>query len=278
MKSNAEENRCAKAKKPLVSIVVPIYKVESYLDNCVRSLVCQTERNIEIVLVDDGSPDECPRICDKWAGLDGRIKVVHQNNQGVTRARANGVKNTSGEWILFVDGDDVVPADSVEKMLEYSVNADIIIGQVKLVGPFKWPYLIQNMDCNRDEYLFALLQHKIHGGPVAKLFKKKLFNDFVFDIPAQIRCGEDLIMNLRLAKKANSIRLIEHCVYHYIFRESSAIVNDPFVSVRYTILFNRLLVQSIDVHSMKMRLCVRNNLLFRYWDCVKSKVRRLLGK
>lgn len=259
---------------PFVSIIVPVYKVACYLDNCIQSLVDQTERNIEIVLVDDGSPDESPQICDKWANIDARIKVVHQNNQGVTKARANGVKVASGEWILFVDGDDTIPIDSVKEMLKYAWNVDIVVGQVKFTGPYKWPYSSQNKEYDRDEYVLGFLKRKIHGGPVAKLFRKKLFDEFVFDIPSKIRCGEDLIMNLRLARNAQLARMIESCVYHYMFRESSAVTKDPFVSMRYTILFNRLIMQSVKIAYLSMYFSVWGNLLNRIFECLKSKIKK----
>lgn len=261
---------------PFVSIVVPVYKVKDYLDNCIQSLVNQTERNIEVVLVDDGSPDDSPQICDKWASTDARIKVVHQNNQGVTKARANGVGIASGEWILFVDGDDVIPVDSIKEMLEFTQGVDIVVGQVEFTGPYKWPFSSQNKEYDRDEYVLDFLKRKIHGGPVAKLFRKNLFDESTFDIPAKIKCGEDLIMNLRLARNAQSARMIEGCVYHYIFRESSAVTVDPFVSIRYTLLFNRLVSQSIEITCLPMRFAVWKNLFNRIFECFKSKIKKMI--
>ncbi len=276
MKLPTDNKIIEKVLEPLVSIIVPVYKIERYLDNCVRSLVDQTEKNIEIVLVDDGSPDDCPQICDKWSCIDERIKVLHQANQGVTKARANGVNTASGNWILFVDGDDVIPNNAVECLLEFSKDVDIVVGQVKFIGPYKWPYSSQNKKYVRDEYVLAFLKRKIHGGPVAKLFKKGLFSEFVFDIPSTIKCGEDLIMNLRLAKKAQSVQMIDKSVYHYVFRASSAVTADPFASMKYTVLFNQLIIQSIEITSVRIRVCVIKNILQRCFDCLKSKTKRLL--
>lgn len=92
----------------MISIIVPIYKVEKYLDECVASLVNQTYRDLEIILVDDGSPDRCPQMCDEWAKKDNRIKVVHKKNGGLSSARNAGLKVASGEYIGFVDSDDYV--------------------------------------------------------------------------------------------------------------------------------------------------------------------------
>lgn len=104
-------------KQALVSIIVPIYKVEKYLDECVQALVGQTYGNLEIILVDDGSPDNCPAMCDSWKARDGRIKVVHKANGGLPDARNAGIRIAGGEWLLFIDSDDVVPAGFVEALV-----------------------------------------------------------------------------------------------------------------------------------------------------------------
>lgn len=107
------------SKYALVSIIVPVYKVEEYLDKCVASLVNQTYKNIEIILVDDGSPDNSGNIIDSWANKDCRIKVVHKTNGGVSSARNAGIKLATGEFIVFVDSDDVVSSRLIELLMKY---------------------------------------------------------------------------------------------------------------------------------------------------------------
>lgn len=111
----------------LVSVVLPIYNVEKYLDRCIESVVRQTYKKIEIILVDDGSPDGCPQKCDDWAKRDGRIKVVHKKNAGLGYARNTGIENASGEYICFFDSDDYIADDTIEKAYEAvkKENADI---------------------------------------------------------------------------------------------------------------------------------------------------------
>lgn len=99
----------------LVSVVLPIYNVEKYLEKCIETVVNQTYKNIEIILVDDGSPDNCPEICDRWAEKDNRIKVVHKQNAGLGMARNTGIENATGKYICFFDSDDFVAEDTVEK-------------------------------------------------------------------------------------------------------------------------------------------------------------------
>ena len=101
----------------LVSIIVPVYKAERYLDECLCSLINQTYTDLEIILVDDGSPDRCPQICDEWARKDDRVSVIHKLNAGVSAARNTGIQAATGQWILFVDADDVIPVHYVEELV-----------------------------------------------------------------------------------------------------------------------------------------------------------------
>ena len=103
-------------KEELISIIVPVYKVEKYLDFCIQSIVNQTYRNLEIILVDDGSPDNCPRICDEWAQKDQRITAIHKENGGLMSAWMAGVRESRGEYLCFVDSDDWVEQDMLISM------------------------------------------------------------------------------------------------------------------------------------------------------------------
>ena len=110
----------------LVSIIVPVYKAEKYIHQCIDSLLAQTYRNIEVILVDDGSPDNCGKICDEYAAKDYRVKVIHQQNGGVSAARNVGLANATGEWITFVDADDSVTCAYIEQL--YVNDSDWVIG------------------------------------------------------------------------------------------------------------------------------------------------------
>ena len=101
-----------------ISVIVPVYKVEKYLKRCVESIVQQTYQNIEIILVDDGSPDRCPEMCDEYARRDARIKVIHKSNGGLSDARNVGLRIATGEFILYVDSDDYIELDACERLLK----------------------------------------------------------------------------------------------------------------------------------------------------------------
>lgn len=112
----------------MVSVICPVYNVAKYLNSCIESLVNQTYRNIEIILIDDGSSDESPKICDEWDLKDKRIKVIHNTRGGVSSARNTGVKNSKGEFIFFVDADDVLELNAIEVLLKYhDKNKDTIV-------------------------------------------------------------------------------------------------------------------------------------------------------
>ena len=102
----------------MISVIVPVYNAEKYLDKCVESIVNQTYKDLEIILVDDGSPDNCPAMCDEWAKKDGRIKVIHKSNGGVSSARNVGLDSFSGEYVTFIDSDDYIESSMFHRIFE----------------------------------------------------------------------------------------------------------------------------------------------------------------
>lgn len=108
----------------MISVVVPVYKVEKYLDECIESIVGQSFQDFELILVDDGSPDRCGEICDEWAARDGRIKVVHKENGGLSEARNTGIERSTGQWLSFVDSDDLLERDMLQTLYTLAVSND----------------------------------------------------------------------------------------------------------------------------------------------------------
>ncbi len=182
---------------PQVSIIVPVYKVEPYIRRCLDSIVAQTYTDWECILVDDGSPDLSGAICDEYAAKDSRFKVIHQENQGVTRARANGVSLAVGEWVNFVDPDDLLPTSSLQNLFDAVTNETAIV-----CGEGVCQALPSNEGWSMEEFVKSILIDMLGGSPCARLYRKCYFNEFVFDIPRDIRVGEDMIMNVRYAFSA----------------------------------------------------------------------------
>jgi len=205
---------------PKVSIIVPVYNVEQYLEECLRSIFVQDFSDFECILVNDGSTDSSKLICEDYQKNDSRFVVLNQNNSGATMARFNGVKSAKGEWIMFVDSDDTLNSNSLSLLFHDSEDCDIVIGHTKLFPPvFIWPYTSKNAYYKRLGYLKKLVTNKIHGGPCARIIKKELFNDFVFDIPSAVVLGEDFIMNIRLCLNLKAVRMIDQEVYNYRYLE-----------------------------------------------------------
>lgn len=208
---------------PVFSIIVPVYKVEQYLDRCVQSLIHQTYRNIEIILVDDGSPDHSPAMCDAFARQDSRIRVIHKKNGGLSDARNAGIAAAAGEYLIFVDSDDYILTDTCEQLLPFAHGEnDIIIGDGLCEGGNKRLTHGYTPECVSGE---AYLKLALRGGSMpmaAWLYVYK--RDFLLDNQLWFKCGithedEEFTPRTFLAAK----RAIESgvCFYRYIVREDS---------------------------------------------------------
>lgn len=172
----------------LVSIIVPVYDTEAYLPACIDSLCKQTYGNIQIVLVDDGSPDDCPKICDDYAKKDPRIIVIHQKNKGVSGARNTGLQNAEGDYIMFVDSDDELYSTAVEILLDDAekYNADIISAQKKSVDENGKTISSHKEEetvvfCDDQPLLLSLNGDRNTNSSCAKLFKKSFIRGIYFE-------------------------------------------------------------------------------------------------
>ena len=132
-------NKKKKKDSSKISVIIPVYNVEEYLDKCVTSVLNQTYKNLEIILVDDGSPDNCPKMCDEWAKKDKRIKVVHKKNGGLSDARNSGIEVCTGEYIGFVDSDDYIDKQMYKELLKRieSTNSDMVMCGINCVNDGK---------------------------------------------------------------------------------------------------------------------------------------------
>lgn len=202
-----------------LSVIVPVYNIAPYVRRCIESLLCQSFSDFELLIIDDGSTDGSAAICDEYAGKEKCIRVIHQINAGVTAARRRGVEEAKGDWICFVDGDDILPQNAFCDLYGHTSDVDIVIGRIHLVD-INGRILQRNCQEERCldfvNYLKALLEHKVPLSPVGRIFRKSLFDPSILDLPPTIRRGEDYIMNVRLAIKSEKIRIIDRHVYDYI--------------------------------------------------------------
>lgn len=211
--------------KPLVSIIIPIYKVELYLKRCLDSILSQTYSNLEIILVDDGSPDRCPKICDEYAAKDKRIVVIHKNNGGLSEARNAGLDICKGDYISFVDSDDWVDEKYTEVLLNLAIkeNADITIGEnIQTSGICNKPNNISKIQIYTSKEALYHLFNQNHTAFIiscGKLYRKELFSNIQFPIG---KFHEDEFTTYILFYRSKKIIYTNSILYYY-FRHSNSI-------------------------------------------------------
>lgn len=213
----------------LISVIVPIYNVEKYLDRCVDSIINQTYKNLEIILVDDGSPDNCPKMCDDYAEKDSRIKVVHKENGGLSDARNVGMEVATGEYVSFIDSDDYISLDFYETLLETIVDNDSDIvecGVVKFYEDNNFDEYSDDLKVTNYDTLYAL-DGLINENPFKQHVWNKLYkSNIVLDIPYAVgKLNEDEFWTYQIFGKAKKVTRINKTMYYYFQRGSSIMGN-----------------------------------------------------
>lgn len=214
-------------KNPLISVIVPVYKVEAYLEKCVESVRNQTYKNLEIILVDDGSPDSCGQICDSLAKKDGRIRVLHKENGGLSSARNAGIKAATGELIGFVDSDDWIEPEMYEVLCRNLLATESDISICGMYGGF-----YKNRENEKEEELYnyktvtpheAIRMAMEFGGYVDmfawnKLYKKHIFSQICFP---EGKLYEDTYILVEILDLAKQLVCSSAPLYHYVYRGDS---------------------------------------------------------
>lgn len=209
-----------------VSIIVPVYKVEKYLPECIDSIVNQTYRNIEVILIDDGSPDKCPQICDNYALQDSRIKVVHKINGGLSDARNKGLNVCNGEYIIFVDSDDIIHKAMVERLVSTleKENAQIVeCSMVRFCNSLNPKSVSEgkvNVYNRTDALRELILDRVFHQTVWNKIYTKKVIGNNIFPVG---KCNEDEFWTYRVIANANKVASLSDTLYYYRQRENSII-------------------------------------------------------
>lgn len=250
--------------KKLISVIVPVYNVEYYLDKCISSICKQTYTNLEIILVDDGSTDSSSVLCDKWEHKDNRIKVIHKENGGLSSARNAGIEIAKGEYVGFVDSDDFVDSNMYKCLLNNAIdnNADISICSYTFVNDdgsviskeySKSPIVSGNYSNLQALSMLSKKNWQFYVTAVNKLYKRELFESIRFP---EGRLNEDQFVVHQLFYKSSLITMTSDSLYYYVQRHNSI--------MRSKITFNRL----DDVYALRERLDFywNNNLSDYYYD------------
>ena len=208
----------------MVSIIVPIYNVESYLDECIHSIVKQTYTDWECILVNDGSTDKSGEICDTWAKKDQRLNVIHQTNQGVSSARNKGIQYAKGEYITFIDSDDWIEDDYIETLTkEIAKNSSELIvsgvimnfknGDTAIYTPEH--YLSFDLNEENIRHFIELNEKYLLYSPYANLYHNKIIKGHDIKFKKDLSYGEDLLFNYQYLEHVKTITCINKSCYHY---------------------------------------------------------------
>lgn len=268
-------------QNPLVSIIVPIYKVEPYLRRCLDSIVNQTYTNLEIILVDDGSPDACPQICDEYAARDKRIVVIHKENGGLSDARNAGLDICKGEYISFVDSDDWIDKHFVELLVGciQNKNADIAIGKYKKVYNYYENNKFENKYTPQIEILSNIASvEKLFGKDEVtfviawgKIYRKTLFNGIRFPVG---KLYEDEYITYQLLYKSSRTVYLKKILYFYFQRAQSIMSLAEKNSLRLlNVRMERFLFFKKHAEKLIVEKCLRNlcwDILFAWWTFEKK--------
>ncbi len=227
--------------EPLISIIVPIYKVEQYLDECIETLVNQTYNNLEIILVDDGSPDNCPRMCDDWAKKDNRIKVIHKKNGGLSAARNTGLDIAKGEYIGFVDSDDFVDKRMYEILIDKLIKSNKKIAYCEPHLFFEDGTIKELREKGEGrlldirESLDAFFYRKMFFSVWSKLYKREVFENIRFP---EGETNEDYPILIPTVLNSNGVFDTGEILYYYRVREGS--ITDSYWKTDANILLKNL--------------------------------------
>lgn len=215
----------------MISIVIPIYNAESFIDCTIASVNNQDYKDWELILVNDGSKDDTGRIIDEIAHGEDRIHSFHQENGGEVSARRTGVLHSKGEWIMFVDADDILPSNAITSLIQYADGVDIVAGTMHvhnldnsgcIIEDYVWKN--RRTGCLSDiEFAQGIFLGEVQMAVWSKLYKRSLFDGFDWCLDRTIRQNPDLLMNIGLGARAKSVYVTNEAVcYDYIIHSGSA--------------------------------------------------------
>ena len=250
---------------PLISVILPIYKVEEYLDRCVNSILAQSYTHLEIILVDDGSPDRCPQLCDDWAKKDPRIRVVHKKNGGLSDARNAGLAVATGELISFIDSDDWVEPDFFRILYEALSQSNSDIASCEYRKAYEGQHLppvsptYQYHTLNRSEAMSSLIDNSLQQVVWNKLYKRSAIEGVLF---AKGKYHEDEFWSYQVIGRCNQVAVTNYVGLNY-FQRADSIMGETYSKKRLDAVEAKALRQEfLDLHMPTLSTKGRINLLF----------------
>lgn len=293
MMENRKREAGATQRSPLVSVIVPVYRVEAYLDRCLRSVTGQDYTDLQIILVDDGSPDASGQICDSWAERDGRIQVIHKENEGLGMARNSGIECARGKYILFVDSDDYIAPEMIGRLTQeleqsggkvcYSGFVDVDRDGNHTAGRPPEKLIYEGAEI-RDEFLAEAVgalpetsQNCFAGmSACGALYHASFFSEdgIRFQREQRVLC-EDLFFNIEICRHTKSVRIVPECFYYYCAKGDSLTKRyrpDRYeAAVRMKKLLERELLEEMN-GGPGMKARIDRNYMDNLINCMKQEI------
>ena len=257
----------------MVSIIVPVYNTEKLLPQCINSIISQSYTDFELILVDDGSQDNCPQICDDYAIRDKRIIVIHQKNSGNNAARLNGLRYASKEYVMFVDSDDTLMKNSVEILLSHIRKGyDIVKGRnyrvltnsnSKTIEDRK---IINGVIEGSEKYIKSIICEDIAPYLWGAIYKKSLFSEDIFYKTITFPRSEDWMIHIMIGKKISMVLCIDDVVYNYLINDNS-IMQTKIFSYNYIRRMHDVILKELEGFSCEIINTYLANYLCEYIRC-----------
>ena len=261
---------------PQISVIVPIYKAEAYLRRCVDSILAQTFTDFELILVDDGSPDGCPGICDDYREKDARVRVIHKKNGGVSAARNDGIEAAEGEWITFVDADDEIFPNYLETLTKCSSSDMPICSFIRAKGEEYYYHIIDecvvdftNCSDYNKSVLFKMCKYLLLYGPYNRLFRKSIIDKFDLKFDLNMSYGEDLCFVFTYLNYCENISYTPKALYIYYNNEDSLVHNVKSDKLELNIKLNQKVydfADKIDYLSIELLELLSTRVFDYYYD------------
>lgn len=246
----------------LLTVIVPVYKVEPYLRRCLDSIVNQTYKDLEIILVDDGSPDNCPVICDEYAAKDSRVKVIHQKNGGLSAARNAGLDIATGDYIAFVDSDDWIELDTYEVAIQKMNQERLDLVAFGLINEYSDRATICEME-ESDVFIDRVMSSETYHSVCRYVYRKQIFDGLRFEVGVPF---EDSLIIADIYERAKSFGIVKKYFYHYNCKNPQSMVHSTRENIKKYVLFRGF--------QKTAKYCQKHNRL-RVYESVIAKVYRL---
>ena len=265
------------SEQQLISIIVPVYNVENYLNKCLDSILCQTYDNFEVLLIDDGSLDGSPQICEEYAKRDNRVRVIHKMNGGVSEARNDGIKNAKGAFLCFVDSDDYVSPNYLSALVgsQQENNADVVFGKYCKDISGKIVYMHEDLKTLINEKKIAMFfsdKEYVMGSMCRLLLRKSIFETINFD--KSLKYCEDLYFVLNLFLIDLKFSYTNETIYYYFCNSNS--VTQKFNS-KTSYYYEAAMLKCIELLKNNIQSCLKQSILFEIYTmaikqaCVTKK-------